>query len=57
MADIGKSIIKMERQFNEAAGFTNAHDRVPEFMKHEQLPPHNTVWDVPDEMLDNVYDF
>lgn len=57
MADIGKSIIKMERQFNEAAGFTNAHDRVPEFIKYEKLPPHNTVWDMPDEMLDNVYDF
>ncbi|MDH4138659.1 MAG: aldehyde ferredoxin oxidoreductase, partial [Anaerolineae bacterium] len=34
VADIGKSILKMERQFNEAAGFTNAHDRVPEFMKY-----------------------
>jgi aldehyde:ferredoxin oxidoreductase len=54
---IGKEIIGKERAFNEAAGFTKAHDRVPEFMKYEKLPPHNTVWDVPDEMLDSVYQF
>jgi aldehyde:ferredoxin oxidoreductase len=54
---IGKEVIGKERKFNEAAGFTNAHDRVPEFMKYEKLPPHNTVWDVSDEILDSVYDF
>ena len=54
---IGKEIIGKERAFNEAAGFTNAHDRVPEFMKYEKLPPHNTVWDVSDEILDSVYAF
>jgi aldehyde:ferredoxin oxidoreductase len=47
----------MERAFNEAAGFTKLDDRLPEFMKYEKLPPHNTVWDVPDEVLDSVYDF
>jgi aldehyde:ferredoxin oxidoreductase len=30
---------------------------MPEFMKYEKLPPHNVVWDVPDEMLDSVYKF
>ena len=54
---IGKEIIGKERAFNEAAGFTKAHDRVPEFMKYEKLPPHNTVWDVSDEILDSVYAF
>ena len=54
---IGLDIIRMERKFNEAAGFTSAHDRVPEFMKHEPLPPHNTVYDVPDKVLDSVYKF
>ena len=28
---------------------------MPEFMKNEPLPPHNVVWDVPDEALDSVY--
>jgi aldehyde:ferredoxin oxidoreductase len=55
--NIGLDILKMERQFNEAAGFTKVHDRLPEFMKYEPLPPHNTVYDVPDEMLDSVYAF
>jgi len=54
---IGLDILRMERKFNEAAGFTKAHDRLPEFMKYEKLPPHNTVFDVPDEMLDSVYEF
>ncbi len=54
---IGLDIIRMERKFNEAAGFTSAHDRVPEFMKHEPLPPHNTVFDVPDKVLDSIYKF
>jgi aldehyde:ferredoxin oxidoreductase len=52
---IGGEIIDLERAFNEAAGFTNIHDRLPEFMKYEKLPPHNTVFDVPDEELDKVY--
>jgi aldehyde:ferredoxin oxidoreductase len=55
--NVGKSIIKLERQFNEAAGFTKVHDRMPEFMKYEKLPPHNTVWDVTDSELDSVYAF
>lgn len=52
---IGADIIKMERAFNEAAGFTKADDRLPEFMKYEKLPPHNVVFDVPDEELDKVH--
>jgi aldehyde:ferredoxin oxidoreductase len=52
---IGKEILKMERIFNERAGFTPADDRLPEFMRLEALPPHNVVWDTPDEQLDQVY--
>jgi len=54
---IGKEVIGKERAFNEAAGFTKVDDRLPEFMKYEKLPPHNVVWDVPDEELDKVYAF
>ncbi len=57
VTNIGLEIMKKERQFNEAAGFTKLDDRMPEFMKYEKLPPHNTVWDVSDEILDSVYDF
>ena len=52
---IGGEVIDMERAFNKAAGFTKAHDRLPEFMKYEKLPPHNVVFDVPDEELDKVH--
>jgi len=52
---IGGDILKMERAFNEKAGFTTVHDRLPEFMRLEPLPPHNMVFDVPDSALDSVY--
>ncbi len=55
ITQMGLEILRKERAFNEAAGFTKAHDRLPEFMKYEPLPPHNTVFDVPDEVLDSVY--
>lgn len=55
VARIGKEILKKERAFNKAAGFTNSNDRLPEFMKYEKLPPHNTVFDVPDKDLDKVF--
>jgi aldehyde:ferredoxin oxidoreductase len=55
IVEMGKNILRAERAFNEAAGFTKAHDRLPEFMKYEKLPPHNHVFDVPDEALDAVF--
>ena len=35
---IGKEVLKMERLFNERAGFTAEDDRPPEFMREEILP-------------------
>jgi aldehyde:ferredoxin oxidoreductase len=52
---LGADILRKERAFNEAAGFGKVDDRLPEFMKYEKLPPHNEVWNVPDEALDAVY--
>lgn len=51
----GAAILRRERAFNEAAGLTKEHDRLPEFMKYEKLPPHNVVSDLPDEVFDSVY--
>jgi len=53
--DIGKEVLKMERLFNERAGFTDADDRPPEFMRYEKLPPHDEKWTVTDQELDQVY--
>ncbi|MCX6027346.1 MAG: aldehyde ferredoxin oxidoreductase [Chloroflexi bacterium] len=52
---IGGEILSKELAFNQAAGFTKAHDRLPEFMKTEPLPPHGQVFDVPDLALDAVH--
>ncbi len=57
IAPLGLEVLAVERRFNEAAGFTRAQDRLPDFMSTEPLPPHNTVFDVPTELLDAVYDF
>jgi aldehyde:ferredoxin oxidoreductase len=54
MIRMGKEIVDREWAFNEAAGFTKSHDRLPEFMKYEKLPPHNVTFDVPDKELDKV---
>lgn len=52
---LGKEILKMERLFNERAGFTAADDRPPEFMREEALPPHNVKWSITDSQLDSVF--
>jgi len=53
-ARIGKEIIDIERDFNRRAGFTELDDRLPEFMTREKLPPHDAVWDIPAEEIDEV---
>lgn len=52
---IGMEIMKLEREFNRRAGFNEGTDRLPEFMKHEKLPPHSHVFDIPDEAIDKVW--
>lgn len=54
---LGKETLKLEREFNHYAGFTNKDDRLPEWMVREPLPPHNAVFDVPDEDLDNLFNW
>jgi aldehyde:ferredoxin oxidoreductase len=57
VVNLGKYILKTEKAFNEAAGFTKADDRLPEFFSTEPLPPHNVVWDLADEEIDSFWDF
>lgn len=54
---LGKKILTMERDFNKRAGFSNQHDRLPEFFRKELLPPHNVVFQVTDEELDQVFNW
>jgi aldehyde:ferredoxin oxidoreductase len=53
---LGAQSLILEKQFNEAAGFTNRDDRMPEFFK-EPLPPHNTAWDFTGEEIDQFWKF
>jgi len=56
LAELGRQTLKMEREFNRRAGFTEKDDRLPEWMTKEPLPPHNTVFDVPEEELDKLFE-
>ncbi len=56
VTELGKNILKLERKFNQDAGFTNKHDRLPEFFQ-EPVPPHNATWDFTDEEIDAFWDF
>ena len=57
ITELGKRVLRTEREFNAAAGFTSAHDRLPDFFQEEPLSPHNVVFDVPEQELDSVYNF
>ncbi len=54
---LGKSILKMEREFNQKAGFTKEMDRLPDYFKKEKLPPHNVTFMVKDSDLDQVFNW
>lgn len=57
VAELGKKILSIERDFNTRAGFTKEHDRLPWFFKVQPVAPHNVTFDVPDEELDKVFNF
>ncbi len=57
VTNLGKNILKIEHEFNLAAGLGKADDRIPEFMKYETLPPHDAIWDFTNEEIDAFWDF
>jgi len=54
---LGRETLVLERKFNRAAGFTPADDRLPEWMTKEPLPPHNSVFDVSEADLDQLFNW
>jgi len=54
---LGKQILKIERDFNQRAGFGPQDDRLPRFFKTEPVGPHNVTFQVEDEDLDRVFDW
>ncbi|OGR19574.1 MAG: aldehyde ferredoxin oxidoreductase [Desulfobacterales bacterium GWB2_56_26] len=57
VVNLGKYILRTERAFNTAAGFTSADDRLPEFFYLEPLPPHNVVFDFTGKEIDTFWNF
>ena len=57
VAALGKKVLSMERDFNARAGFSAKHDRLPDYFKNEAVAPHNVVFDIPDEELDQVFNW
>jgi len=57
VAELGKSVLRNERDFNMRAGMTNKDDRLPEYMLKEKLAPHDIVFEVSDDDLDQVHNF
>lgn len=55
ISNIGINTIKEELAFNHSAGWTDAHNRLPDFLKKEKLPPHNVVFDIPQDEIDAIF--
>jgi aldehyde:ferredoxin oxidoreductase len=49
VSQLGRDILSWERDFNNRAGFTKAHDRLPMYFYREKLEPHNAVFEVKGE--------
>jgi len=57
LENLGKSVLRAERRFNDAAGFTKKDDRLPRFFLEEKLLPSGNVFDVPENEIDGVNRF
>jgi aldehyde:ferredoxin oxidoreductase len=57
LENLGSSVLKTERKFNDAEGFTDKDDRLPAFFSEEGLSPAGFVFDVPEEEIDRVNRF
>jgi aldehyde:ferredoxin oxidoreductase len=54
---LGMKILKIERNFNTRAGFTQKHERLPAYFMTEKLEPNKAVFDVSEEEIDTFYNF
>lgn len=56
LQELGKQTIKLEREFNKRAGFTEKDDRLPEWMTREPIPETGHVFDVSADTIDHMFD-
>ncbi|MBO8171322.1 MAG: aldehyde ferredoxin oxidoreductase [Bacillaceae bacterium] len=52
--NMAKQTLKDEHEFNRMAGFTKAHDRLPEHFYEEENPASGTVFDVDQEEMEAI---
>ncbi len=57
VVELGKKVLSAERDFNARAGFTKYHDRLPRFFYTDPIAPHNQVFSVSDEEMDQLYNW
>lgn len=48
--------LKAERKFNELAGLSADKCDIPEFMRTEPLPPKDTVFDIPKDEIETIWE-
>lgn len=53
---MGIECLKMEEDFNLKTGMDPIKCDIPEFMRNEPLPPLNTVYDVPKDEMNKIWD-
>lgn len=53
--EYGRRVLRTERAFSLAAGFTKEHDRLPSFFYEEKLPPLGTVFNISGRQLDRLF--
>ena len=57
LLELARQTIRDEKEFNRQAGFTPAHDKLPDFFRDEVNPATGTTWDVTDAELQTVHNF
>lgn len=55
LTEQSEQILKMEREFNEGAGFSKEANVLPEFFRDEPLLPSDGRYDVAKEAIQNIY--
>ncbi len=46
LIELGRETLRLERAFNQEAGFTHAHDDLPEFFQKEENPDSGSIFDI-----------
>lgn len=57
ITNLGRTVLKEEVEFNRRAGLGPETDKLPNFCKEEQLPPHQGTFDINEEQIENFWDF